>query len=154
MVFSNFSNIAIITPINHNPKSKGRRDYNEQIIRGTRGEQIMWDDKKGNPTQTVGGAFGMVHNFDRVEIHMIVDIENPSNRLESWSNNVGQSDRNVLHLSPILTTISWEKWLNLGCARKVQGTWQVITAHTSLSNYLNEILGNIEYDAETMEVYL
>ena len=89
----------------------------------------MWDDKKSNPTCVVGGAFGFVHNFDRVEIHMIVDIHDPGRRLDSWSANVGQLDRNVLYLTPILFTIPWDTWLSLGGARKVQGTSQVVSAH-------------------------
>ena len=154
MVLSNFSNIAIVTPINKNPRSKSRQDYNEQVVRGIRGEDLMWDDKKGNPTHEVGGAFGMVHNFKRVEIHMIVDIQPSTKRLESWSENVGQSDRNVLKLSPILTTIPWETWLTIGGARKVQGTWQVISAHQTLSTYLNNMFGQIEYIEETGEVIM
>jgi hypothetical protein len=154
MVISNFSNITIITPINKNPRSKSQKDYNEQVLRGSRGQSLMWDDKKGNPTHEVGGAFGMVHNFKRVEIHMIVAIHSYKKRIESWCDNVGQGDRNVLKLSPVLTTISWETWLSLGCAKKVQGTWQVVSAHKSLSSYLNDIIGNIEYIDETGEVIM
>jgi hypothetical protein len=154
MVLSNFSNIAIITPINKNPTSKSQTDYEEQVLRGIRGEDLMWDDKKGNPTHEVGGAFGMVHNFKRVEIHMIVDVQSPENRMDSWSDNVGQNDRNVLKLSPILTTIPWETWLTIGGARKVQGTWQVISAHESLSTYLSDMFGQIEYLEETKELIM
>jgi hypothetical protein len=154
MVNSNFSNIVIITPINKDQQSKSQKDYNEQVSRGKSGDQIMWDDKKGNPTHNVGGAFGFVHNFNRVEIHMIVAITNPTQRMESWGDNVGQSDRNVLHLSPKLTTISWDTWLTLGCAKKVQGTWQVISAQLSLSNYLDEEVGPCEYVEETGEIIM
>ena len=154
MTKSNFSNFAIVTPINKDQKSKSRKDYNEQIIRGKRGQQIMWDDAKGNPTHKVGGAFGFVQNSNRVEIHMIIGIYNPTHRLKSWSDNVGQTDRNVLHLSPILTTISWNHWLILGGARKVQGTTRVVSAHKKLSSYLRTHIGNIEHVKETGEIIL
>ena len=154
MVASNFSNITIVTPINKDPKSKSRKDYNEQIARAIRSEQLMWDDAKGNPTHKVGGAFGFVQNSNRVEIHMILDIHDPTHRLESWSDNVGQTDRNVLHLSPILTTISWDQWLILGGAKKVQGTTRVVSAHEKLSSYLRTHIGNIEHVKETGEIIL
>ena len=151
MVASNFSNIAIVTPINKDPKSKSRKDYNEQIARGGRGEQLMWDDTSKNSTHKVGGAFGFVHNSNRVEIHMILDIYNPTHRLDSWSDNVGQTDRNVLHLSPIITTISWDTWLSLGGAKKVQGTSRVISAHETLATFLRTHIGNIEHVNDTGE---
>jgi hypothetical protein len=151
MVVSNFSNNAIVTPINKDPKSKSRIDYNEQIARSIRSEQLMWDDAKGNPTHKVGGAFGFVQNSNRVEIHMIIGIYNPTHRLESWSDNVGQTDRNVLHLSPIITTISWDQWLILGGAKKVQGTSRVVSAHETLASFLRTKIGNIEHMKETGE---
>ena len=152
MTNSNFSNITIVTPINKDPKSKSRMDYNEQIARSIRSEQLMWDDAKGNPTHKVGSAFGFVHNSNRVEIHMILEIHDSTHRLESWSDNVGQTDRNVLHLSPILTTISWDQWLILGGAKKVQGTNRVVSAHEKLSSYLRTHIGNIEYVIDTGEI--
>jgi len=151
MIASNFSNVAIVTPINKNPKSKSRMDYNEQLARSIRLEQLMWDDAKGNPTHKVGGAFGFVHNSNRVEIHMILNIHDPTHRLDSWSDNVGQTDRNVLHLSPIITTISWNQWLSLGGARKVQGTTRVVSAHETLASFLRTHIGNIEHVEETDE---
>ena len=118
----------IITPINKNKKSKSLRDYNEQIIRCKTGETMMWDDAKNNPTKKLGGLFGFVHNGKKVEIHIITNIYKPDERLLSWSDNVGQGDRNVLILTKKLLEINWKKWISLGCPKKVQGTTRVVTA--------------------------
>tara|TARA_B100000768_G_scaffold181525_1_gene204901 strand:+ start:2690 stop:3220 length:531 start_codon:yes stop_codon:yes gene_type:complete len=125
----------IISPISKNKKSKGLKDYNEQIFRYKNGETIMWDDAKNNPTKKPGGLFGFVHNGKRVEIHIITNIYNPIERLSSWSDNVGQSDRNVLILTKKLIEINWKQWVNLGCPKKVQGTTRVVTAKKKLTSY-------------------
>ena len=151
MTKSNFSNMTIVTPINKDPKSKSRIDYNEQIARAIRSEQLMWDDAKGNPTKEVGGAFGFVHNGKRVEIYIVVGIKKSSERLDSWSANVGQCDRKVLILSPRITTIDWATWLQIGGAQKVQGTTRVVGAHDNLSNYLTRQFNKMEYQLETNE---
>ena len=114
----------------------------------------MWDDAKGNPTNRVGGAFGFVHNGNRVELYIVVGIKTPSERLTSWSANVGQGDRQVLILSPRITTINWETWLQLGGAQKVQGTTRVVGAHDNLSNYLTRQFNQIEYQVETNELIM
>ena len=152
MTTANFSNIAIVTPINKNSRSKGNIDYQEQQVRMKNGDTMMWDDAKNNPTGNVGGAFGFVHNFKCVEIHLIVGIRSQGERLSSWSSNVGQTDRHVLLLSPKVTTIDWDVWVLLGGAKKVQGTTRVVAAHEALSTHLNIQFENIEYMHETNEI--
>ena len=49
----------------------------------------------------------------------IIKIDKPINRLESWADNIGQSDRNVLYLSNPIITISWPKWLELTGLKKI-----------------------------------
>ena len=122
MITSDFTQVSVVSPINKNKKSNSNRDYQEQQERAKNNQQIMWDDAKNNPTKQSGGFFGFVHNGKRVEIHMITHICEPCNRLESWSKNVGQSNRNVLLLTPCLLTISWHSWLSLNCPMRVQGT--------------------------------
>ena len=119
--------------------------------RSRNGMQLMWDDAKGNPTKEVGGAFGFVHNGKRVEIYIVVGIKKSSERLDSWSANVGQCDRKVLILSPRITTIDWATWLQIGGAQKVQGTTRVVGAHDNLSNYLTRQFNKMEYQLETNE---
>lgn len=50
----------------------------------------------------------------------IIKIDKPINRLESWADNIGQSDRNVLYLSNPIITISWPEWLELTGLKKFQ----------------------------------
>lgn len=111
----------------------------------------MWDDVKGNPTKKVGGAFGFVHNGNRVEIHLIIGIATPSDILPSWSDNVGQTGRNVLFLTPKLCDISWDDWLDLGGAVKIQGTTRVVGAHMGLCKYLDRTVGEVTFYPETTE---
>jgi len=148
----NLTNKALVSPINKNSRSKGNRDYQEQCVRGRDGNQLMWDDAKGNPTNEPGGVFGFIHNFDRVEIHMITKICTTDDRLPSWSDNVGQTDRKVLMLSPLVCVINWVDWIELGGAKKVQGTTRVVGAHDRLSQLLRERVGIIEYVGETGEI--
>jgi hypothetical protein len=130
-----FSNITIISPINKNQKSKSSIDYLEQQRRMEGGDEVMWDDAKGNPTRHVGGAFGFVHNGNRVEIHKIIEIREPTERLDSWTVSE-HTNRQVLILSKLLTTIEWSIWLGLGGSKKVQSTHRVVTAHDGLKEYL------------------
>lgn len=153
LVHSNYSHNAIITPINKNSKSKSAIDYQEQLKRQKEFKKTMWDDAKGNPSKHVGHPFGFVHNGKKVEIHMVTEICSVDERLPSWASNVGQSDRNVLMLTPKLLTIDWNTWISLGGALKVQGTNRVVSAHHNLSEFLQKNIGNIEYSKETDEVF-
>jgi len=129
---------TIVSPINKNRKSNSHRDYLEQQERFEHDQQMMWDDAKSNPTKVRGGFFGFVRNFKRVEFHRIADIKSPHNRLVSWSDNVGQSDRNVLILEDSFYTMQWEEWIGLGCPKKIQGTARVVGAHERLSRFLKQ----------------
>ena len=148
----NNSVYSIMTPINKNVKSNSARDYREQMERGRQSAQLMWDDAKGNPTKTVGGLFGFVKNFISIEFHIVMEIHSPKNRLQSWSQNVGQTDRNVLYLSNMIYTMNWKTWLELGGAKKIQGTTRVIGAHNSLNNFLREMYPSIKVVTETGEI--
>ena len=75
---------VILTPITKNVKSKGinkdgtrntlvedpRRDYLLQLELTKKGAQWMWDDKEKNEAH-VGDLFGFVHNFDKINFHII-----------------------------------------------------------------------------------
>ena len=145
---------GIVTPINKNIKSKSNRDYCEQLERAKQHRQVMWDDAKRNPTHTIGGFFGFVHNGRYVEIHMITDIKPATERLDSWSDNVGQTDRNVLMLTPKIYTISWADWLSLGAPKKVQGTTRVVGAHAQMSSFLKQHINHVTYCHETSETFM
>ena len=125
----------IVTPINKLKNTKSARDYCEQNEREKRNEQIMWDDTPTNKGK-IGDYFGFVHNNKKVVFHKITDIHPVTKRLPSWSSNVGQTDRQVLYLSPIIRTMEWPEWILLGGSKKIQGT-------TNIKSDKQKIIGGI-----------
>ena len=133
------SSKLVITPINKNPKSPSNVDYAEQVSRV--GFKWCWDDSCYN-TATVGEYFGFCFNYDKVVIHRILEVKSPTERLPSWSRNVGQGNRNVLELSDPLLTIPWSKWQELGGPESKQGTYrtELFNKRPMLFAHLNEVL--------------
>lgn len=134
------SNFMVITPINKNKKSKSNVDYHEQLERvKTEGYIWCWDDSAHN-TAVIGDYFGFLFYNKKVQIHVITAIASPSDRLPSWSANVGQSDRRVLELSVPLLEIDWETWIRIGGCKRCMGTYRTTNLHTyheSLFEYLS-----------------
>ena len=126
----------IVTPINKNAKSRSNVDYREQKHREESGKQMMWDDTRHNSTKAPGGLFAFVHNNHMVEICQVIKICSPEHRLESWSDNVGQSTRNVLELTNVITTLSWDEWISNGGHSKVQGTTQIRANKNMLLDFI------------------
>jgi len=126
----------VVTPINKNAKSKSQVDYNEQMARQLLGEQLMWDDTRYNSTKRAGGMFAFVHNDMKVELCQITGVYSPEHRLASWSENVGQGDRNVLELTKVLVTLTWDEWIKHGGHAKVQGTTNVKKNKDTLLNFI------------------
>jgi len=152
----NFSETnMVVSPVSRSPKTKSNINYCEQKHRYEAGERLMWDDAKGNPTKTTGGgAFGFVHNGKRVEIHGVIEVCRTTDRLPSWSVNIGKTDRNVLVLTPLLCVIEWDEWISLGGVMKVQGTSRVVGAHSQMADCLAGKIGNYTYCVETGEVFM
>jgi len=109
----------LITPVARVIKSKkagspdSRRDYDEQCVRFSRGQPMCWDDDKHNCTK-IGDMFGFYKGGECVEMHRVEAVQNPSHRLPSWSDNVGQQGRNVLMLSCPLCIVPWCDWIKFG----------------------------------------
>jgi hypothetical protein len=100
-----------ITPINKNLKSKSNLDFREQLIRTCTGDlKWCWDDSKYNNAK-IKEYFVFLFYGNKVIIHQILDIKPPSERLDSWSENVGQTNRQVLELSMPLKELTWEEWI-------------------------------------------
>ena len=127
---------CLISPISTtNKKAKGHIDYMEQIERIGMGKTMFWDDAKGN-TAIKGDLFGFYHYKDVIEIYEIEEVYSPEHRLPSWSDNVGQTDRNVIALSEKICQIPWDVWIELGGRSRCQGTsW----TRSSLSSILDWI---------------
>jgi hypothetical protein len=133
--------LIVVTPINQDKKSNSYIDYIEQLNRKNEGNKMMWDDTSGNKQQ-VGGLFIFQENktIKRegcVRIHLVEKVYNPEHRLESWYKNVGQHNRNVLVLSNKFIKLDWNKWMELGGPKKVQGTQHIIKNKSNIIDYVN-----------------
>ena len=128
----------VITPISKSYKSQGpcaRRDWDEQLVRTTEGKQMMWDDSKHN-TSGVGDILMAWHHNEGVTCHLITSVKHPSDRLASWSGNVGHSDRNVIEIDSAFATIPWHLWLAIGGNIRCMGTSNITTARDSIISIL------------------
>jgi hypothetical protein len=107
-----------ISPISSNEKSNSHIDYQEQLLRT---ESLLdgdafwcWDDSKYNKAkedELFAFFFPKSKKCEgKVIIHKINQVKDPANRLESWSKNVGQGNRNVLELSSIKIEYTMEEW--------------------------------------------
>jgi hypothetical protein len=106
------------------------------------GFQWCWDDSRYNKAK-IGDYFGFYFRGMRVVIHQIVDVKPPSERLPSWSKNVGQCDRNVLALSQPMLEISWIEWQLMGGPESKMGTYTTTDLSYSsprLYQYLRSVL--------------
>ena len=128
----------LITPCAKAKKKSGpcsKTDWEEQMLRAFQSEQMMWDDGPSNTSQP-GDIFILCRNNISVAFHKIQKILPPTERLPTWAKNIGQRDRNVIYISPELTTMNWDEWLELDGAKKVQGTTAVIQGKTKILNAL------------------
>ena len=77
---------------------------------------IFWDydgKSKGEKGQWRSGDF---------HFHKVISVRNPSQRLPSWSANVGQSHRNVLELSPPKFKLTYDEMIKYGAKPDYHGT--------------------------------
>ena len=116
----------VISPINQDPNSNSNKDFKEQMKRKENNEQMMWDDTKFNKQQE-GGIFIFCKNRTKNEsgsvyVHKVEKVLPSTDRLPSWSKNVGQTDRNVLYISKEFIKYDWDSWIDIGGPKKVQGT--------------------------------
>jgi hypothetical protein len=99
-------------------------DYKEQEERLESELPIFWDDSRSNKTK-VGDLFVFRFDSKHVVFHVVEDVSDSSNRLESWSKNVGQTNRNVLKLSKKSVVVSWDEWNSFNYYGGRQGTTYV-----------------------------
>ncbi len=112
-----------ITPINKELKSNSNTDFREQLVRTRTGElHWCWDDSRYNKAKPKE-YFAFLFYENKVVIHQILEIKPPSERLESWSSNVGQTNRNVLELSLPLKELTWNEWIMNDGPQSKQGTY-------------------------------
>jgi hypothetical protein len=140
----------IVTPVAMSARSASRRDWLEQIQRRQDGKMHVWDDSKWN-CASKGDLFAYVENSVKlkdgkskgfIEVFVIKDVHSPEYRLPTWSDNVGQGDRNVVELSeePIYsgTMVEWKEQLGYAERYCVQGT--IHLSNNKISGYLDKIM--------------
>ena len=141
----------VVTPVSLNAKSPARRDWLEQVQRRKEGKQHVWDDSKQNHAER-GDLFAYVENSIKmgenqkslgwIEVYVIQDVHSFTDRLPTWSGNVGQGNRNVVELSnePIYkgSMVEWKGILGYAERYCVQGTTHL--KHERIKEYLNKIL--------------
>ena len=132
----------LITPIRKNKKANppcSRTDWEEQLKRCNNNKQMMWDDSAKNKSKK-GDIFVVWQHEKPISFHYITEVRSNSDRLPSWTNNVGQSDRQVIYIDPAFATISWKEWISLGGHKRCMGTAAIITAKVSLLCKLNRMM--------------
>jgi hypothetical protein len=146
---NNCENLTI-TPINKQLRSKSNMDFVEQLARTRTGElNWCWDDSKYNKAKS-GQYFAFMFYGKKVIIHRILAVKPPSERLPSWSLNVGQTDRNVLELSLPLKELSWEEWINNDGPEAHLGTYT--TKNLSGTHLLYNILQSLEIEKDHIKI--
>ena len=135
-----------ITPIGSSKKiSKAKIDYEEQLSR-THNESVWcWDDSEHNKAlkgELFAFYFPKTKKYSgKVIIHRIISVKNPSERLPSWSLNIGQNKRNVLELTNPLEEFTMDEWIKINGLMKQQGTYNSIL---SKRPFLKKILSHIK----------
>ena len=122
--FKKVNSQITITPISKDPTRPSHIDYQEQL----RTTNWCWDEAPPEHTTTnlrpkEGQPFGFYFPGIKITFHRVIEILEPTNRLDSWSENVGQTNRKVLMLTKPLKTFTYEEWCNIGGQRKKQGTY-------------------------------
>ena len=111
---SNIPNLYVTPIARVDGYYKSKRDYELQMENLRNGIPIYWDgpDPRIYKNPLKGDYFMFWHYENCVNIHKIINIFNPHNRLESWSDNVGHSNRCVLELSFEYKRIEWDDYIN------------------------------------------
>lgn len=149
----------IITPVSQSEKSNSRRDWMEQEQRRKVGQKHVWDDSKLNYALK-GDLFAYVENsvkgrdgqktYGWIQVFIILNVCSPKERLPSWSDNVGQSDRNVIELSqePIYTgtMVEWKEHMGYAERYCVQGT--IHLNYPKISDYIGMFISTSLHKSE------
>jgi hypothetical protein len=132
----------IISPIakNYNKTHNSKRDYEEFENRLNNNLQPCWDSVPKHLERSSDNPkyFGFIFNGDKAIFHKIHDIKDPKHRLESWQDNVGQTNRKVLLLSDERVILDWKVWLLYCDGVTCQGTTLFRKGEQKLINFINK----------------
>ena len=104
----------VVTSIN----KKNFMEFKKQIQRMENDQPIIWEDTYKEKTLEIGGLFCFTHFGDSVEICKITGFIKKDDSI--WYQN--KNNKNLLMISPIIVTISWNEWLSIGGHKKICGT--------------------------------
>ena len=129
---------VFITPVAARYKKTqpcSRRDWDEQEGRARAGEQVMWDGPPANrPQPHKGDLMTIWRNNGVITIYTITEVLDPSQRLDSWTDNVGQQDRSVVFLSSP-KEVKWTAWIKMGGHKRCQGTRRIVNVGKDIIEY-------------------
>ncbi len=127
-----------ITPVGAKYKKTqpcSRRDWDEQDNRERAGEQVMWDGPRmGRPQPHEGDLMAIWRHKTFIIIYTITAVLDPSQRLDSWTDNVGQQTRSVLYLS-FPKEVEWDVWIKMGGHKLCRGTNRIRNADKDIIKY-------------------
>lgn len=131
------------TPIAKKYRKTGpdsKRDYEEQCRLTAQGTHCWcWDDAPSNSARS-GDYFVFKFYKNKVILHRIEDVKDPSERLISWASNVGQGDRKVLILSNPFHEMTWDEWISIGGCADHMGTQRYdLKKYPSVQRVLTEL---------------
>lgn len=89
-----------------------KTNWNEQLNRKNLNKQMMWDDSSTNRSNK-GDILATCFNRDKVDFYIIKKVLSPDNRLSTWSDSIGHSNRKVLYIDSLNYSMSWNQWINL-----------------------------------------
>jgi len=153
LYFKSIKRRLLVTPISDNGPTK--RDHVEQMDRIIYGYSHVWDDSKHNNSKS-GDLFAYIWNQKKekgssektegkIEVFIIKHVYSPKCRLVTWSDNVGQGDRNVIELTKKCiysgNLNEFKKIVGYSDKWNCQGTMQVSESKTKC--YIQHIINKL-----------
>jgi hypothetical protein len=137
----------VLTPIARDYKKKGpdsRKDWEEQLsLSGGPKNWDSWKPQKSHQAKA-GDLFVVVFRRckgvdGRVEIYPITDSHGTEDRLSTWAQNIGQTDRHVIDLGTRICELTWDEWAELNGDQKPQGTMRCNKNRAEILNHVDAL---------------
>lgn len=127
-----------ITPISAARDRSSALDHYTELA-----ENHVWKWNDGvHKSSVVGDGFAFFFYKQRLVFHRILDIKGPEHRLPSW----GESNRNVVILTPPLFEISWDEWISLNGYTRCMGTFTTVNLKTKRPLLFNMLITKLSYN--------
>lgn len=127
-----------ITPISAARDRSSALDHYTELV-----ENHVWKWNDGvHKSSVVGDGFAFFFYKQRLVFHRILDIKGPEHRLPSW----GESNRNVVILTPPLFEISWDEWISLNGYTRCMGTFTTVNLKTKRPLLFNMLCNKLSYN--------